>query len=317
MCVCTALQPSQSGPAPAPPQMRLVVLVAVVAEGEVVHRPLAGRGRAERAEQRGRHRLRRLHVAGRHGGRPHRGEHAARRDDDVEGLEAAGVERDVGVDQRAEDVEHGRRRHRRGRVEVVAALRRGAGEVDGGAAGRAVDGHGDDDRAAVVELLAEAPRRVRRAGEAVEHAAHGLRGVVLHVLHVGGDHGEAELGDHAPQLGRAARVGRHLGAQVGEVLLQVADGVGGADVSSSATSASRSRPPSTRRKSSMRTPSSSMVRLPGGIEPGVTPPTSAWWAREATKKRGCGGAGASPPRRLPPRNTGVTTVRSGRCVPPA
>ena len=25
-----------------------------------------------------------------------------------------------------------------------------------------------------------------------------------------------------------------------------------------------------------------MRRLPGGIEPGVTPPTSAWWAREAT-----------------------------------
>ena len=88
-----------------------------------------------------------------------------------------------------------------------------------------VDGHGHDDPAAVVELLAEAPRRVRRTGEPVEHATHGLGGVVLHVAHVGGDHGEAELGDHALELGRAAGVGRHLGTKVGEVLLQVADRV--------------------------------------------------------------------------------------------
>ncbi len=61
------------------------------------------------------------------------------------------------------------------------------------------------------------PRR-----EPVEHAAHGLRGVVLHVAHVGGDHRQAELGGHALELGRSAGVGGHLSAQVGEVLLQVA-----------------------------------------------------------------------------------------------
>jgi len=44
----------------------------------------------------------------------------------------------------------------------------------------------------------------------------------------------------------------------------------------------------------------------GGIDPGVAPPTSAWCPREATKKLG---AAAS-------RNTGVTTVMSGRWVPP-
>ena len=180
-----AAVPVRAGPGAA--AERLVVLVAVVAEGEVVHRALARRGRAERAEQRGRHRLRGLHVAGRHGGGARGRQHASRRDDDVDGLQAAVVERDVRVDQRAEDVEHRRRRHRLGRVEVVAALRRGAGEVDGGPAGaRGRWPRHTTIRAAVVELLAEAPRRVRRAGEPVEHAAHGLRGVVLHVAHVGG-----------------------------------------------------------------------------------------------------------------------------------
>ncbi len=46
---------------------------------------------------------------------------------------------------------------------------------------------------------------------------------------------------------------------------------------------------------------------PGGIDPGVAPPTSAWCAREAVKKCRC-----SPDA----SNTGVTTVMSGRCVPP-
>ena len=67
----------------------------------------------------------------------------------------------------------------------------------------------------------------------------------------------------------------------------------------------------------MRTPSSSIVRLPGGIEPGVTPPTSAWWAREATKKSGSAGPPVVSPPAPASGNTGVTTVRSGRWVPPA
>ena len=42
------------------------------------------------------------------------------------------------------------------------------------------------------------------------------------------------------------------------------------------------------------------------MEPGVRPPTSAWCARLAAK-----------PSRPSPVSTGVTTVMSGRCVPPA
>ncbi len=55
------------------------------------------------------------------------------------------------------------------------------------------------------------------------------------------------------------------------------------------------------------TPSSSIVRENGGIEPGWMPPTSAWWPRAATKNAGS----------APPEKTGMTTVMSGRWVPPA
>jgi hypothetical protein len=39
---------------------------------------------------------------------------------------------------------------------------------------------------------------------------------------------------------------------------------------------------------SNKAPSSSIVRLNGGIEPGVMPPMSAWCAREATQNDGLG-----------------------------
>jgi hypothetical protein len=54
------------------------------------------------------------------------------------------------------------------------------------------------------------------------------------------------------------------------------------EASRARTSASRNRPPSTSRKFSISTPSSSTVRLLGGIEPGVMPPMSPWWPRAAT-----------------------------------
>src|SRR5690242_12951655 len=39
----------------------------------------------------------------------------------------------------------------------------------------------------------------------------------------------------------------------------------------------------------IKTPSSARFVENGGMEPGVMPPISAWWAREAVKKRGVGG----------------------------
>ena len=46
-----------------------------------------------------------------------------------------------------------------------------------------------------------------------------------------------------------------------------------------------------------------------GIEPGVSAPMSAWWARSATNAIGFAPAPSS-------RNTGATAVTSGRWVPP-
>src|SRR6476659_1786641 len=91
----------------------------------------------------------------------------------------------------------------------------------------------------------------------------------------------------------------------------------------------------------IKTPSSAKVFEKGGIEPGVMPPISAWWAREAVKKRGREGEGergggdfgfwildfgfsapspaelrAAPSPKGRGRKTGVTTVMSGRWEPP-
>ena len=76
--------------------------------------------------------------------------------------------------------------------------------------------------------------------------------------------------------------------------------------SSDSVSASRNRPSSTSSQLSNSTPSSCTSRLVAGIEPGVMPPISAWWPRDATKNSSSSSA----------ENTGVTTVTSGRCVPP-
>ena len=56
----------------------------------------------------------------------------------------------------------------------------------------------------------------------LDHAAHGLLGVVLHVLHVGVHHVQPELRHHAAQFLHALFVGRDHGAQVGHVLIDIA-----------------------------------------------------------------------------------------------
>ena len=50
---------------------------------------------------------------------------------------------------------------------------------------------------------------------------------------------------------------------------------------------------------------SSRIVVESGRDPGVRPPMSAWWAREASRNSG-----------FPFTNTGATQVTSGRCVPP-
>ena len=101
---------------------RLVVLVPLVAERHVVHRARTLRHHAQRRVQRPGDDLRGLHVARRDRGRVPRGQHRARRDDHGQRLQAARVERDVVVDQGAEDVQHGRHGHAGRGVEVAGQL---------------------------------------------------------------------------------------------------------------------------------------------------------------------------------------------------
>ena len=63
-------------------------------------------------------------------------------------------------------------------------------------------------------------------GQPLDHAAHALGRVVLHVAHIGLDHVEPEMRDHLAELGDALLVGGDLRLQVGDVLRRVARGVG-------------------------------------------------------------------------------------------
>jgi hypothetical protein len=56
----------------------------------------------------------------------------------------------------------------------------------------------------------------------VDHAAHALRGVVLHVLHVGFDDRHREVHDHLAQLLHAFLVGGDLRLHVVDVLQRIA-----------------------------------------------------------------------------------------------
>src|SRR5690606_25536326 len=65
-----------------------VILIALIAEGEIVHRALCGRHRAESSEESICHGLARLDISSDHGSGIFWCEHAAFGDDDFYGLEA-------------------------------------------------------------------------------------------------------------------------------------------------------------------------------------------------------------------------------------
>ena len=142
---------------------------------------------------------------------------------------------------------------------------------------RLVHPHRDLDHRAAVELVA-----ALAVAQRPDHPAHRLLGVVLHVPHVGVHHVQPEVLDQRPQFGDALLVGGDLRAQVGQVGRRVAGRVRGRAQQAASVSASRSSPPATSSQLSISTPSSSTRVLNAGIEPGVIPPISAWWPREAT-----------------------------------
>ncbi len=195
----------------------LVVLEAGVAEREIIHRALGRRHHAERAVQRVGHALRGLDVARDDRRRVSRAQHAALRNEDLERLQAAGVEGNVLVDEGPEDVEHRGHRHRGRRIEIVRQLRRGAGEVDRRGSFVLPDRDPHFYEGAVVERQLEAP-----VLQHAEHPAHRFLGVRLHVIHVRAHHVQAEMLDHPAELLHPFFVGRDLRPQIGDVLPDVA-----------------------------------------------------------------------------------------------
>ncbi|MNV25644.1 hypothetical protein D3C71_1167470 [compost metagenome] len=197
-----------------------VVLVLRIAKGEVVHGGLAARHHAQGAEQRIGDAGGGLHIARHHRGRRIGVEHGALRDDDLQGFQAPGIERNVIVDQRAEHIQHCSHAHRTWGVEVVDLLRTGACKVDD----RAALGHIDLDRhadlCAIVQLQGELP-----VFELRDHAAHRLFSVVLHMAHVGLHDIQAKLPHHLREFLHALLVGSDLRAQIGQVLLGISAGV--------------------------------------------------------------------------------------------
>ena len=195
----------------------LVVLQPLVAEGQVVHGSLGGGENPERAVEGIHDALRGLDVPGSHRGRRPGVEERPRRNHELEGLEAALVQRNRPLDERAEHIQHRRRAHRARRVEVVCALGRGAGEVDARAAPLAIDVDAHRDELTVIHRVAKAPGL-----QSPDGVAHRVRGVVLHQAHVGAHRIQPVAPHRALDLGNAARVGRELRPQVRDVLVRLA-----------------------------------------------------------------------------------------------
>ena len=130
---------------------RLVILMTRIAKSEVVDRQLARPHDAERADDGVGDAGRGFDIARHHRCRRARVQHRALGDDDLQRFQAASVQRYVVIDQYAKHIEHRRHAYRCRRVEVVALLRRSAGEIDLGAAVFCIDANRHLNLRAVVQ----------------------------------------------------------------------------------------------------------------------------------------------------------------------
>ncbi|GKT94385.1 LOW QUALITY PROTEIN: uncharacterised protein [Colletotrichum tofieldiae] len=143
---------------------------------------------------------------------------------DLDGAQAALVQRDVDVDEAPDRIDDGRVADGDGAVVVPPHLRPGPGEVvHRGPRGR-VDGDPDAHRRPVVEVVRRLqPARVR-LGDLLEEAAHCHLGVGLDGVHVPVHHPQPGLGAEFAQQHDAALVRRRLRLQVRDVVGEAAGG---------------------------------------------------------------------------------------------
>jgi hypothetical protein len=195
---------------------RLIILIARIAEGEIVHRALARRERAAGGEQGVGDHLAGLDVAGDDRGGESGIQHRAFGHSKVDRPKATVVHRDRIVDEGAEDVERGGATDRIRRVEIVRLLIAGSGEIDDRRAGHGIDGDGDRYAGAIVHLVGEGA-----VLQPADQPPDGLLGIGHDVAHVGVDRLAAIFAGDSSKLGGAARAGGDLGLDIGDVAVGI------------------------------------------------------------------------------------------------
>src|SRR5450631_589576 len=107
---------------------------------------------------------------------------------DLDWLQAPFVEGNVVTNQTAEGVENGSHRDRLGGIEVIGALRAGAGEVDLRSSRGVVHRYSDFQRSPIVHDV-----RKRAVAYSIDDPADALLRIVHHMLHINLDDGPTVL----------------------------------------------------------------------------------------------------------------------------
>ena len=108
-----------------------IVLPVRIAKGEIIHGPLGGGHRPQGGVEGIDDTLRGLDITGDHRCRVFRVQHGIVRDQKPDRFEAAGIERDRLVHQRAEDIQYRRPADSCGGIKIIIQLGRCAAEIDG------------------------------------------------------------------------------------------------------------------------------------------------------------------------------------------
>ena len=211
--------PVMVGPGARTARNRLIILVPLVAECEIVHRPLAGRQPTGGSEQGVRHNLARFDIAGDDGRRIGGFEHRAVGHDQFDWAEATVVHRYHVIDQRADDIQRRRPHDREWRVEIIIELGAGTGEIERRRPRLFINADDHPDGSAIVHRTFEFA-----IIEPVEQPPHRLLRVGEDVVHIGRDNLRSVIACRFGECFRAANAGGQLGPKVGDVAILVACG---------------------------------------------------------------------------------------------
>ena len=193
-----------------------IILVSVVAEGEIVHRPLRTRHHTQRTKQGIGNHLACLDIARNDRSGIARVDQRSFRRNNRDRFQTAFVHGNAVVDQRADNIEDRCTNDRYRRVEIAVQLRSRSAKVDDGGSVFPVDPDRHLDHRLIVHGVAEMP-----VGKAQDQAAHGLFGMVLHMLHIGRHNSPTIVAADPHQFRCALGTGRNLRFQIGYILRDI------------------------------------------------------------------------------------------------